>query len=175
MPRVLACLGILVCLLAAAGTADAKTKWLCKPGAKPNPCVGDLTASVIDANGAVVRTERTPVAKAPRVDCFYVYPTVSSQTTTNANLNVDPEETAIAEIEGALARGGFGRIARPRSHPTREAGCDVNARARPGARLLTLPGPSRLLGRRGGSGGKTSRRRGRAGSSEGSHQPKQSG
>ena len=99
MPRVLACLGILVCLLAAAGTADAKTKWLCKPGAKPDPCVGDLTASVIDTNGNVLRTERTRVAKAPRVDCFYVYPTVSSQTTTNANLNVDPEETAIAEIE----------------------------------------------------------------------------
>src|SRR4051794_27735069 len=46
---------------------------------------------------------------------------------------------------------------------------DGHARGQSRARLLTLPGPSWLLGRRGGSSGKAGRRRGRAVSSEGGH------
>src|SRR5262249_40375193 len=34
-------------------------------------------------------------------DCFYVYPTVSAQPTVNANLNIDPELTAVAENQAA--------------------------------------------------------------------------
>ena len=36
-----------------------------------------------------------------RVDCFYVYPTVSGQKTGNANLNIDPEERSIALFQAA--------------------------------------------------------------------------
>jgi hypothetical protein len=40
-------------------------------------------------------------AKHPKVDCFYVYPTVSDQPTDNANLNIDPEERSIALYQAA--------------------------------------------------------------------------
>ena len=33
---------------------------------------------------------------SPAIDCFYVYPTVSGQTTGNSNLQIDPEEKSIA-------------------------------------------------------------------------------
>ena len=45
-----------------------------------------------------------PAARTPRhpaIDCFYVYPTVSTQTTANANLTIDPEETAVAVAQAA--------------------------------------------------------------------------
>lgn len=40
-------------------------------------------------------------AANPTVDCFYLYPNVSHQATVNANLGVDPQETAIAELEAS--------------------------------------------------------------------------
>ena len=96
----LAALPIALLTIAAAGAAPAGAKtygWLCHPGMKADPCRGDLTASVVDPAGNVVRTERTTVPTSHRIDCFYVYPTVSSQDTTNANLNIDPEQIAIAQ------------------------------------------------------------------------------
>jgi hypothetical protein len=39
--------------------------------------------------------------KKPAIDCFYVYPTVSDQKTTLANLHVDPEERSIALYQAA--------------------------------------------------------------------------
>ncbi len=38
---------------------------------------------------------------APKIDCFYVYPTVSTQTTANANLTIDPQETAVAKAQAS--------------------------------------------------------------------------
>ncbi len=78
----------------------SNTVWLCKPGAPNNPCEGDLTATVVSADGSTT-TEAASVAKDPPIDCFYVYPTVSGQTTLNANLNIDPEEQAIAVAQAA--------------------------------------------------------------------------
>ena len=40
-------------------------------------------------------------AKAPKIDCFYVYPTVSDQPTANANLTIDPVERSIALYQAA--------------------------------------------------------------------------
>ena len=40
-------------------------------------------------------------ARNPGIDCFYVYPNITHQTTDNANLDVDPQETAIAELEAS--------------------------------------------------------------------------
>jgi hypothetical protein len=90
---------VAACLLAPS-SAPAATKWLCQPGATPNPCTSPLTATVIDAGGGR-KVERTPVRNDARYDCFYVYPTVSSQPTDNANLNVDPEQTAIAQYQAS--------------------------------------------------------------------------
>ena len=99
MSRAAAALLTAVAVLALAGSASAKTKWLCFPGAKHSPCEGSLTASKVDTDGNVTGTEKTAVPKKPKIDCFYVYPTVSGQDSINANLHVDPEQTAIAEYQ----------------------------------------------------------------------------
>lgn len=82
------------------GAAEAKTKWLCKPGAKPNPCKGSLetTRYAVDGSTTVVEPKN---ARKPKYDCFYVYPTVSEQQTDNANKDIDPQQTAIAEYQAA--------------------------------------------------------------------------
>ncbi len=41
----------------------------------------------------------TTAPSNPPIDCFYVYPTVSLQTTPNANLNIDPAETNVAVLQ----------------------------------------------------------------------------
>lgn len=91
---------LLVALLLVPGPAAAKTKWLCMPGATPNPCKGSLETTHIAVDGTV-RIERGRNARRPKFDCFYVYPTVSEQQTDNANRHVDPQQTAIAEYQAA--------------------------------------------------------------------------
>jgi Protein of unknown function (DUF3089) len=79
----------------AASAASAETTWLCKPGLANNPCESSLTSTVQFGNGSSFVWNAKPASNAP-IDCFYVYPTVSSQFTQNANLEVGPEETQIA-------------------------------------------------------------------------------
>ncbi|MBV9096792.1 MAG: DUF3089 domain-containing protein, partial [Frankiaceae bacterium] len=83
---------------ASAPTNDG-TVWLCRPGATPDPCASDRTATVIDASGHR-RVETSPDDGRP-VDCFYVYPTVSRETTANADLTVQPEETEVAVAQAS--------------------------------------------------------------------------
>ncbi len=80
--------------------ASASTKWLCKPGAEPNPCKGSLKTTVFDTAGTST-VEKPSNASKPKYDCFYVYPTVSEQPTANANKQIDPQQTAIAEYQAA--------------------------------------------------------------------------
>lgn len=86
--------------LALAGGASAKTTWLCKPGLKPDPCRGSLKTTVVAADGSS-RVETAQNARRPKVDCFYVYPTVSEQPTVNANRDIDPQQIAIAQYQAA--------------------------------------------------------------------------
>jgi hypothetical protein len=83
-----------------AATGTSTTKWLCRPGLADDPCTTSTAATVISATGA---TSNQPAAApgTPPIDCFYVYPTVSSQTTVNANLNIDPEIRAIAVAQAS--------------------------------------------------------------------------
>lgn len=60
-----------------------------------------LTATVLAPDGSVIGTEEPRVPRRPSIDCFFVYPTVSDQQTANANLDIDPQERAIAEIEAS--------------------------------------------------------------------------
>jgi Protein of unknown function (DUF3089) len=81
--------------------AEAKTKWLCKPGERPNPCKGSMETTVFrPGGGETVKTPIAPRGQRP-VDCFYVYPTVSGQPTTNADKSIDPEQIAIAHNQAA--------------------------------------------------------------------------
>ena len=79
----------------AASSASAETTWLCKPGLASNPCTSSEEATV-ELPGGASFIEHAKPAKNPPIDCFYVYPTVSSQFTMNANLEIGPEEKQIA-------------------------------------------------------------------------------
>ena len=74
------------------------TTWLCRPGEATNPCDSPLTSTVISPGGAT-SVEHATAATDPKIDCFYVYPTISGETTINANLAIDfrNEEVAVAQ------------------------------------------------------------------------------
>ena len=82
----------------AAGSAPPT--WLCLPGQANDPCTANLDATIFHANGTTTIQSGSPTTSPP-VDCFYVYPTVSAQQTVNANLTVDPEETAVAVAQAS--------------------------------------------------------------------------
>jgi Protein of unknown function (DUF3089) len=86
---------------ALASAASAKTVWLCKPGQSPDPCTPGLSTTVYSPTLQPLRTTHPKAAKKPAFDCFYVYPTVSDQSTTLANRHVDPEERSIALYQAA--------------------------------------------------------------------------
>jgi DUF3089 family protein len=69
--------------------------WLCKPDRPGDPCLASLTTTVIGPDGTKTVRQSAP-ATNPKIDCFYVYPTVSQQTTPNANLTIDPAERSVA-------------------------------------------------------------------------------
>jgi hypothetical protein len=95
---------LLVLLAAALPTASsAKTTWLCKPGLAKNPCAVGTAATQLSPDGTVLRPGPTGATKkaAPKVDCFYVYPTVSDQKTMQATRRIDPEERSIARYQAA--------------------------------------------------------------------------
>jgi hypothetical protein len=82
----------------AAGRPAGATEWLCRPGLPDDPCTSPLSTTFVTASGAqTVRTIRPATSSA--FDCFYIYPTVSSQPTANANLQIQP-----AEIGAAIAQ-----------------------------------------------------------------------
>jgi hypothetical protein len=83
-------------LPAGAAAAKGKVVWLCKPGKKPNPCQGGQSTALVSPTGDVIGEKDAKRTKRRKIDCFYVYPTVSDQQTANANLHIDPEERSIA-------------------------------------------------------------------------------
>lgn len=64
--------------------------WLCRPG-RQDACSVDLSTTVVAADGKLTREEFKPNPDAP-IDCFYVYPTVSTDATPNSDMTADPAE-----------------------------------------------------------------------------------
>jgi hypothetical protein len=95
----LACLALAGSAVPSASAATPPTRWLCKPGLKRNPCTPRLKTTVFSPSGKRLRT--TNPARHEKVDCFYVYPTVSDQQRANATLQIDPEERSIALYQAA--------------------------------------------------------------------------
>jgi len=96
--RGLVVLFALACALAFASPASAEVEWLCMPGAAANPCEGDLTTTIQRPDGTD-RVKPGTALEHRRIDCFYVYPTVSQDPGANADKSVDPEEVAIAHYQ----------------------------------------------------------------------------
>jgi hypothetical protein len=84
--------------------SDPKT-WLCRPGAQrntgaPDACSADLSTTVVAANGTLTR-EPFSGNPDPPIDCFYVYPTVSSDPTPNSDMTPDAPELGVIRSQFA--------------------------------------------------------------------------
>jgi hypothetical protein len=78
--------------------SDGKT-WLCRPG-RQDACAIDLTTTVIAPDGTFTRETFAADPKAP-IDCFYVYPTVSTDPGVNSDMTADPAELNVVATQFA--------------------------------------------------------------------------
>jgi hypothetical protein len=76
--------------------------WLCRPG-RQDSCTVDLAATVVGADGTLTPEAWTAEPNAP-IDCFYVYPTVSTDQGQNSDMSPDPAELNV--IRQQFARFG---------------------------------------------------------------------
>jgi hypothetical protein len=81
--------------------------WLCLPG-RSDPCSTPLPTTALNPNG-YGSTGRSSVAPNPRVDCFFVYPTVSNDPGLNSDLVAGNEERSWAQ----QLFGRFASVCRP--------------------------------------------------------------
>ena len=81
--------------------------WLCRPG-RQDACAVDLTSTVVSADGSLSRQTWSRDSNAP-IDCFYVYPTVSTDSGVNSDMT--PDEAELRVVEQQFAR--FGSVCRP--------------------------------------------------------------
>lgn len=103
--------------------------WLCRPNGR-DACAIDLTTTIVAADGKLTREEWKRNPNAP-VDCFYVYPTVSRDTTPNSDMTVGPEERLI--VASQLARfGSQCRVYAPMYRQVTLAGLRAGLLTRPG-------------------------------------------
>jgi Protein of unknown function (DUF3089) len=87
---------ICIALPAGAGAAREQPVWLCKPGKERNPCKRGLRTTLITPTGEPIEVKEVRAPKRRKIDCFYVYPTVSDQEGPNASLRIHPEQRSIA-------------------------------------------------------------------------------
>jgi hypothetical protein len=78
--------------------ADGKT-WLCRPG-RQDACAIDHTTTMVAADGKLSKETWTADPNAP-IDCFYVYPTISTDPTPNSDMNADPAELNVIKQQFA--------------------------------------------------------------------------
>jgi hypothetical protein len=83
------------------------TSWLCRPG-RQDACAVDLSTTVIAADGRMTRETWAADPNAP-IDCFYVYPTVSTDQTPTSDMVADPAERSVVRTQFAR----FASVCRP--------------------------------------------------------------
>jgi hypothetical protein len=81
--------------------------WLCLPG-RSDSCSTPLPTTELTPAGYGTKSTSMP-AKDPPIDCFYVYPTVSTDPGMNADMSADAEEKGVTEIQFAR----FASVCRP--------------------------------------------------------------
>jgi hypothetical protein len=91
---------------------DGDANWLCRPGIADDVCSRDLDAIVVRGDGTT-GLQRHRVAADPPVDCFYVYPTVSSDPGPNSDLEVAELEEVFAVYDEAARLTGACRVFAP--------------------------------------------------------------
>lgn len=87
----------------AAPDYSGDSRWLCLPG-RPGPCTAPAETVELGPAGYGAKS-RTVAAKDPPLDCFYVYPTVSSDAGSNGDFVAGHEERRVAEVQAARLSG----------------------------------------------------------------------
>ena len=77
--------------------------WLCRPG-RQDACSIDQRTTVVAANGRLTPEMFRANARAP-IDCFYVYPTVSTDPGGNSDMSIDQAERRVVEQQFARFGG----------------------------------------------------------------------
>jgi Protein of unknown function (DUF3089) len=81
--------------------AASSTVWLCRPNQAADPCTVSRAATTVTGTGTASRSLALALPQARRFDCFYVYPTVSTEKSENADLTVQPAERAAAIVQAS--------------------------------------------------------------------------
>jgi hypothetical protein len=86
----------------AASSAPRNTVWLCRPGQAADPCTYSRAYTTISATGSThAVASPAPTKNAKKFDCFYVYPTVSTENSLNSDLAVQKSEIYTAVLQAA--------------------------------------------------------------------------
>ena len=79
----------------------ASTVWLCRPGQAGDPCAYSSAVTTVTAEGTTSVSTPGPTPASHAFDCFYVYPTVSTEPGNNANLAIQPAEIGAAAAQAS--------------------------------------------------------------------------
>jgi hypothetical protein len=129
-PRATSSILVAVGLLVVAGPAPAKRRdttnpypgyqsatyadpahWLCRPD-KADVCDVDLEATAVRADGRT-KIERWRPARKPKIDCFYVYPTISTDPQGNSDLVPGDDQELFVVRQQAARLGEVCRVFAP--------------------------------------------------------------
>jgi hypothetical protein len=95
------CLSACVLAPAAHAASPPATVWLCRPGMAADPCAPGQTTTRFTPAGRALGIAKDATARHARIDCFYVYPTVSDQHRLVATRAIDPPERSVALYQAA--------------------------------------------------------------------------
>src|SRR4051794_25830694 len=79
---------------------DDPTHWVCRPDLTDDICDGNLDATVIQPDGTT-SVEKFEKADDPPIDCFYVYPTISRDSSTYSDWNASDDEEGYVTLNQA--------------------------------------------------------------------------
>ena len=89
-----------------------KQHWICRGDVANDACDSDLDATVVNADGST-SIERFVADPKPRIDCFYVYPTISRDQTTSSDLTPAENEEIFVTRQQAARLGTHCRVFAP--------------------------------------------------------------
>ncbi len=90
-----------------AGTSN----WLCRPDTD-DICDSGLDVTTVAADGTLT-TQPWTKADDPKIDCFYVYPTISTDPTPNSDLTPSPGQEGASALAQAARLGSVCRVFAP--------------------------------------------------------------
>jgi hypothetical protein len=85
--------------------------WLCRPD-KDDVCDHDMDATVVKANGRT-KLEKFKAARKPKIDCFYIYPTISTDPGGNSDLVPSENDELFVVRQQAAHLGAECRVFAP--------------------------------------------------------------